>query len=157
VSKENPNPKTDAGNGGGSPSPKRDAPLGDKARVGRNTSGRVKFDDRGNAVWEWAVTTGAFGIEVSTSRLKKLEAPGLSLAEDEPTPAIDFEANPGKGPTKPGPVKPNPKGVAQGYSPYDSGVLAKSSTPPPPRKDLRRLSEWLKLRKQAGNNNQDED
>jgi hypothetical protein len=156
VSKENPNPKTDAG--AGSLSPKRDTPLGDKVRVGRNTSGRVKFDDRGNAVWEWAVNTGAFSSEISTSRLKKLEVPGLSLAEDAedvPTPATDFKANPGNSPAKPGPVKPNPKGVAQGYSPYDSGVLAKSSAPP--KKDLRRLSEWLKLRKQAGNNNQDED
>jgi len=33
--------------------------------VTTNTSGRVKFDDRGNAVWEWAVTTGAFRAEVS--------------------------------------------------------------------------------------------
>ena len=155
MSKENPNPKPDAGNGGDSLSPKRDAPSGDKVQVARNTSGRVKFDERGNAVWEWAVATGAFGREVSTSRLKKLEDPGLSLAEDTPTPAIDFKANPGTSPVKPGPVTPNPKGVAQGYSPYDSGLLAKSA--PPPKKDLRRLSEWLKLRKQASNNNQDED
>jgi hypothetical protein len=158
VSKENPNRKTDAGNGDGPPSPKRDAPLGDKVRVAQNTSGRVTFDDRGNAVWEWSVATGAFGLEISTSRLKKLEVPGLSLAEDTPDPAIEFEANkPGKLPVKPGPVAPNPKGAAQGYSPYDSGLLTKSKSSAPPKKDLRRLSEWLKLRKQAGNNNQDED
>jgi hypothetical protein len=29
-------------------------------------TGRVKFDERGNAIWEWQVTTGAFSPEVST-------------------------------------------------------------------------------------------
>jgi hypothetical protein len=140
VSKDTGKPKTDAGSAGGHASPPRDAPVSN-TRVGNNTSGRVKFDDRGNAIWEWSVTTGAFSADVSTSRLKKLENPTLSLAEDAPTP-VDC-------------AKSNPKGVAHGYSPYDSGVLAKSA--PPPKKDLRRLSEWLKLRKQASNNDQDED
>jgi hypothetical protein len=140
MSKETQKSNADAGNGGGGPSPKRDTSV-TTTRVSNNTSGRVKFDDRGNAIWEWAVTTGKFGVEVSTSRLKKLEDPALSLAEDSPAPA-DL-------------VKPNPKGVTQGYSPYDSGLLAKAE--PPRKKDLRRLSEWLKLRKQAANNNPDED
>ena len=39
--------------------------------VSTNVTGRVKFDERGNAVWEWAVKTGMFGAEVSTSLLKK--------------------------------------------------------------------------------------
>ena len=69
----------------------------------------MQFDERGNAIWEWAVSTGAFGREVSTERLKKLENPGLSLAEDAPTP---FDK-----------VKPNPQGVVKGYNPYDSGKL----------------------------------
>ncbi len=33
-------------------------------RVHDAPSGRVQFDDRGNAVWEWAVSTGAFGRDV---------------------------------------------------------------------------------------------
>jgi hypothetical protein len=134
--------KPDAGDGGGNPPPKREAP-GSGLRVANNTSGRVRFDDRGNAIWEWAVTTGQFSAEASTSRLKKLENPTLSLAEDSPTPA---PANL---------VRPNPKGVSQGYSPYDSGLLAKSAQPR--KKDLRRLSEWLKLQKQAANNKPDDD
>jgi hypothetical protein len=143
VSKEIPNPP--GGGNGRVPPAKRDASGGDDVRVGRNTSGRVKFDDRGNAIWEWALKTGVFGLEASTSRLKKLEHPALSLEEDTPPPSPL--------------VKPNPKGVAQGYSPYDSGVLAKSkSGPPPPRKkDLRRLSEWFQLRKQASDNKDDDE
>jgi hypothetical protein len=112
--------------------------------VTRNNSGRVKFDDRGNAVWEWAVTTGSFATDISTSRLKKLENHTLSLADDAPPPASGI-------------VKPNPKGVVQGYSPYDSGLLAKTARAPAKKKDLRRLGEFLKLREQATRNKQDKD
>jgi hypothetical protein len=105
-------------------------------------TGRVRFDERGNAVWEWRVATGAFGVEVSTQRLHKLEHPALSIAEDSPTP---FET-----------VRSNPLGTKKGYDPYDSGRLGKK--PPPAKKDLRKLSEWLKLKKQiAGAKDGDKD
>jgi hypothetical protein len=100
-------------------------------------SGRVQFDDRGNAIWEWSVSTGAFGREVSTDRLKKLENSGLSLAEDAPTP---FDG-----------VKPNPLGAVKGYNPYDSGKLGKAQQARK-KTDLRKLSEWVKLKKQAAEN-----
>src|SRR5271154_3990015 len=102
----------------------------------KKQSGRVQFDDRGNAIWEWAVSTGAFGREVSTERMKKLENPGLSLADDAPTP---FDK-----------VKSNPQGVVKGYNPYDSGKLGRTG-PPPKKKDLKKLSDWLQLKKQAEN------
>jgi hypothetical protein len=103
-------------------------------------TGRVQFDDRGNAVWEWAVGTGTFGREVSTARLKKLENPTLSLADDAPTP---FDK-----------VKSNPLGTKKGYNPYDSGKLGKQAAPR--KKDLRKLGQWLKTRKLAALN-KDED
>ena len=107
---------------------------------GDKSTGRVKFDERGNAVWEWQIETGAFGMEVSTQRLQKLEHPALSIADDAPTP---FQT-----------VRANPLGTKKGYDPYDSGRLAKK--PPPPKKDLRRLSEWLKIKKQAAGNKDEE-
>jgi hypothetical protein len=104
-------------------------------------TGRVQFDDRGNAIWEWSIATGAFGREVSTERMHRLEHPALSLADDAPTPLET--------------VRANPLGTKKGYDPYDSGKLGKSAAPPR-KKDLRRLSEFFKLKKQAAGNKDDE-
>ena len=122
------------------PAPSEPAVPSSKNATGDKSTGRVKFDERGNAVWEWQVTTGAFGVEVSTQRLQKLEHPALSIADDAPTP---FET-----------VRSNPLGTKKGYDPYDSGRLGKK--PPPAKKDLRKLSEWLKLKKQADSNKDEE-
>jgi hypothetical protein len=74
-------------------------------------SGRVAYDSKGNPVWEWQTSTGVFGRNVSTQRLKKLEAK-LSLEETQPVPAQ------------------KPKGLALqdaerlpggGMNPYDTG------------------------------------
>jgi hypothetical protein len=127
-----PAPKPDADGTGNSSAPDAKA----DAQTKGNGTGRVKFDDRGNAVWEWSVATGAFGRDVSTERLQRLEHPALSIAEDAPTP---FET-----------VRANPLGTKTGYNPYDSGKLGKAA--PPAKKDLRRLSEFLKLKKQAEGN-----
>ena len=105
-------------------------------------TGRVQFDDRGNAIWEWSIATGAFGREVSTERLQRLEHPALSLADDAPTPSET--------------VRANPLGTKKGYDPYDSGKLGKPAAPPR-KKDLRRLSEFIKLKKQAAGNKDDDE
>jgi hypothetical protein len=122
------------------PAPSEPAEPSPKPGGGDKSTGRVKFDERGNAVWEWAVTSGAFGMEVSTQRLQKLEHPALSIADGAPTP---FET-----------VRSNPLGTKKGYDPYDSGQLGKKA--PPAKKDLRKLSEWLKLKKQADANKDEE-
>ena len=51
-------------------------------------SGRVAYDARGNPVWEWQTSTGVFEQNVSTQRLKKLEATELSFADTQPVPTI---------------------------------------------------------------------
>ncbi len=99
-------------------------------------------NERGTAVCEWQVATGAFGREVTTQRLQKLEHPALSIADDAPTP---FET-----------VRANPLGTKKGYDPYDSGKLGRKPEQPQ-KKDLRKLSEWLKLKKQAESNKDDDE
>ena len=116
-------------------------PSAQDAKPESTTTGRVQFDDKGNAIWEWSIATGAFGREISTERLQKLEHPALSLAEDAPTP---FDT-----------VRANPLGPKKGYDPYDSGKLGKR--PPPVKKDLRKLSEYFKLKRQAAMNKMDDD
>jgi hypothetical protein len=107
-----------------------------RPKVNGAPSGSVKFDDRGNAVWDVAARN--VRLDGATQSLKVLENPTLSLAEDAPTPTEV--------------VKSNPLGTVKGYNPYDSGKLGgkkKSDA----RKDLRKLSEWIKLRKQVAGNN----
>jgi hypothetical protein len=118
----------------------QEADAGAKSKGG---TGRVKFDDRGNAIWEWSVATGAFGREVSTARLHKLEHPALSLADDDAPSPLDA-------------VRANPLGTKKGYDPYDSGKLGKTAAAPR-KKDLRRLSEFFKLKKQAAGNKDDDE
>ena len=134
MSEDNPKlpPKPGADGPGQAPAP--------DAKVEARRTGRVKFDDRGNAVWEWSMATGAH--EVTTERLKKLEHPALSIAEDD---ALAPDAA----------VRANPLGTKKGYDPYDSGKLGKAPAPPR-KKDLRRLSEWLQLKKQAAGNKDEE-
>jgi hypothetical protein len=133
-------PRGSAGTAGGGAGAAKPSPDARAPSPPTKQTGRVQFDERGNAVWEWSIATGAFGREVSTERLQKLENPGLSLAEDAPTPSER--------------VKANPMGAVKGYNPYDSGKLGK---PPevPKKKDLKKLSDWLKLKKQAANNDPD--
>jgi hypothetical protein len=95
-------------------------PMGDEDEDFRR-SGRVTFDDRGNAVWEWALGDSALS----------LENPSLSIAADQSPPA----------------VHDNPLGTKIGYHPYESGKLSKNAAPRR-KKDLRRLSESLSLKKQ---------
>jgi hypothetical protein len=122
----------------GGASPPRESP------VIRNNTGRVKFDDRGNAVWEWAVNTGRFGPDETSALLERLELAALSLADDSaPQPAA---------------VTRKPQ-HAMGYCPYDSGKLGAAAVEAKRsgKKDLRRLGEWLKLREQVARNKQAED
>lgn len=119
-------------------------------------SGRVAFDARGNAVWEWSMSTGIFGRDVDSERLKKLEAPDLTIADDQPHKTRAFGTSPEQ--RGPGfdpynthaqkPVASRPKST--GGDPYNnlSSARGKGGELSDKPTDLRRLSEWIKRQRE---------
>jgi hypothetical protein len=80
-------------------------------------TGQVRFDDRGNAVWQ-------------TGLNRRLEHPALRLSDEQPPRNT---------------LKTNGTGLKAGYNPYDSGMLPKGSYRR--KKDLRALSRWIEQSK----------
>lgn len=78
-------------------------------------SGRVRHDDRGNAVWDWLKDTGRNLIDSTSRLLKKLETPQLEV-EDKKDEELRIQSD---------------RDAGGGYDPYNQ-----SSTPgrAPPRK-----------------------
>lgn len=89
--------------------------------------GRIEFDELGNAIW--VPFAGASGDDVMR---RLLDDPSLAFSNDY-----------SDGTQKR--VQQNQQGVKKGYDPYDSGLLVKKEWKK--KKDLRKLSEWIKTRK----------
>jgi hypothetical protein len=72
------------------------AAAGDTARDAEmprsGPSGRVRHDERGVAVWDWAVASGEFAALSTTRALKKLEVAELKI-EDHKTPELKLEVS----------------------------------------------------------------
>ena len=93
--------------------------------------GRLEVDDRGNITWQW--TDGGLLADDTLGAAQRMQAlvdPRLDVLDD---------ADPLS------PLTVNTKGLKSGYNPYNSGALGKSIWKK--KKDLRRLSEWIGLRK----------
>lgn len=105
--------------------------------------GRIKFDERGNAIYAWNEDQLSLeGEEGARARSKALEHPGLSMVEDEPVGDA--------------PIRNNTKGLKLGYNPYESGLLPDKQAQTPKKKtDLRELSKWIEMKKRVGNNGDD--
>ena len=89
--------------------------------------GRSEFDELGNAIW--VPHTGASGDDV------------MRLLLDDPN--LAFSNDYAQGTEKR--IQQNQQGVKKGYDPYDSGLLVKKEWKK--KKDLRKLSSWIKSRK----------
>jgi hypothetical protein len=130
-------------------------------------SGRAGVDERGNTVWEWQLETGVYSRDITTQRLKKLDLGDLSIAEtakhQQPS-GLDEKA---------GGVK---KQAGGGFNPYDSASdnaggnpydnarntqrrTQSSPSAPPARKpmDLKRLEEWMEIRKRLEQQKKDDE
>lgn len=152
--------------------PERGEPtaVGSGSQGSDKRSGRVAYDSRGNPTWEWQLETGVYSRDVSTQRLKKLDLGDLSIAETarHKKPAgLDDEKKqspmPGGGFN---PYDSSASSGAGGFNPYDSArALGNKIRPAPtqpapatPRKpvDLRKLEEWMKAKKRAEENRDDD-
>ena len=45
------------------------------------SNGRVRHDDRGNAVWDWAIDTGMFNTLSASAILRRLDVSELKMQE----------------------------------------------------------------------------
>jgi hypothetical protein len=128
-------------------------------------SGRVAYDSRGNTVWEWQLETGVYTRDVNTQRLKKLDLGELSLADT----AINKKpVSSGKPAPQPGggfnPYDSAPSSGGVGFNPYDNArslgnrMTGKSPAPAAPARtpaDLKKLDEWVKLKKKLQDTKED--
>jgi hypothetical protein len=89
-------------------------PKKDESTPPQRPSGRVRHDERGQAVWQWAADTARNAIHSTSALLRKLEVPGLSLQDD---PA----SQPGA-PRKPG--APNARATGGGRTSGQQGYNA---------------------------------
>lgn len=109
--------------------------------VQENKPGRIAFDDRGNAVYEWSDQRfEQEGEDAERARRRALAHPGLAIADEDPNPNE--------------PIRSNPKGIRLGYNPYESGLLAKKAWKP--KRDLRELSRWIEMKKKLNSGASDE-
>jgi hypothetical protein len=131
-------------------------------------SGRAGVDERGNSVWEWQLETGVYSRDISTQKLRKLDLGDLSIAEtaSHQRPAGIEEKQPVKRQQPGGGFNPyDSSGAGEaGGNPYDNARNAdkrvqQPSGAPAPRKpmDLKRLDEWMKIRKRLEQQKKDED
>jgi hypothetical protein len=94
--------------------------------VEKRTAGRVKHDERGNAVWDWLKETGRFCVESTSALLRRLEVPELRV-EGQKDESLRLE-NEGS------------RDEGGGYDPYNQKTptpvrkLSTSGSKPPTRK-----------------------
>ncbi len=113
-----------------------------RASPKREQPGKLAFDDRGNAQYEWRDDRMLEdGEDADTRRARALSVANLVLVDDEPPP--DKKA-----------VSLNQKGVRQGYNPYDSGILKKEHKK---SRDLRALSKWIQMQNKPAQENAEQE
>ena len=104
--------------------------------------GRVNFDARGNAIYEWnGDLLNLSGSQGKRLRERALRNPALAIINETPSELIQ---------------PANTQGLRIGYNPYNSGELVQTSdTTQAARKrvNLRELSEWIKLKRRLDTKN----
>jgi hypothetical protein len=119
---------------------------------GPKPSGRVRHDSTGRAIWEWAAESGRHALESTSLLLKRLELPGLSLADDDKN-KDEEEAGKAKAnadrqtaaPVVPKYGNPGDKDPAahsrRSFNPYDTRTPAVRVAPKPKPKPVARITQ----------------
>ncbi|MFC4310417.1 hypothetical protein ACFPN2_15090 [Steroidobacter flavus] len=125
-------------------------------------SGRISYDERGNSVWEWQLETGVYSRDISTQRLKKLDLNDLSIADTathQRPPGLEPEPRKPGGGSNPYDNSSTARGNV-GTNPYNSGGKAPLKPAADPKRkptDLKKLQEWMELRKRVEQNKRDDE
>jgi hypothetical protein len=90
-------------------------PIQPPAKEDPKPAGRIKHDERGNAIWDWVKETSRIFVGNTSAWLKKLETPDLKM-EDDKDQELRIEGDPDSG---------------GGYDPYNQRKPVKK---PPDRK-----------------------
>lgn len=97
------------------------------------TPGQVRFDERGNAIYEWRDTKLEEDSQhAERMRERALFNPSLSLVDESPAPDQ--------------PCVRNDKGARMGYNPYQSGQLV-GRPKTEKKRDMRELSKWIETKR----------
>jgi hypothetical protein len=118
----------------------------------KKPAGRVRHDSTGRAIWEWAAESGRHALESTSLLLKRLDLPGLALADDDKKKDEDEETHPNDGRNTPAsPVStprygnPGEKDPAahsrRSFNPYDTRTPAVRVAPKPKPKPVARITQ----------------
>ncbi len=117
-------------------------------------AGRVRHDSTGRAIWEWAADSGRHALESTSLLLKRLELPGLSLADDDKkkeeaeaanAAAADSGRNAGAGQNARKSGNPGEQDPAshsrRSFNPYDTRTPVMRVAPKPKPKPVARVTQ----------------
>jgi hypothetical protein len=121
-------------------------------------AGRVRHDSSGRAIWEWAAESGRHAIDSTSALLKRLDLPGLTLADDEKKKqkrerkareATEREADTKPAiPTFGGPREEDPVArTRRSFNPYDTRVPAKRVEPKVQPKPVARITQPVRKKR----------
>lgn len=99
------------------PAPVSPVPPSEKPAASGAPSGRVRHDERGNAIWDWLKETGRIAIESTSRVLRKLETPELKVED-----------------TQENQLRLMPDAKEAGFDPYNQATKPQSRTPIKPAK-----------------------
>src|SRR5260221_4477404 len=85
------------------------------------SSGKVQFDERGQAVWTWAVRTGMFDRNASTQRMRALTDGPVKLELEQTLTEIKRESG----------ARPAPGKAGSSFNPYENAKPKPAPKEPP--------------------------